>query len=439
MIVVVSVSMVSVYALSPKVVSVSMGMFHGLALKDDGTVWTWGAPYAGGAGIELNNDKSASNILSQIPITNVTALCAATDNNLALKNDGTVWTWGYNEEGQLGDGTYIDSSVPVRVKGLVNITAIGGNYDSHIALRTDGTVWTWGDGLTGQLGDGTTGTLQPNGGLADGVIADDYRKNVPFRVNISGVKAVAAGWGYSLALKHDGTVWGWGDNQQGQLGTGYLNNIIPYPVQVLGISNVSMIAAGYDSVLALRDDGTIWEWGGIGGMYGNITIMPVPKQVSNLTDFVQISDGNVHFMALAKNGTVSVWGTNMDGEIAGKVSQDFIGYTPLQISMLTNITIIAAGHFNGLALGDDGTIYEWGRNMEGQIDPNSTSLSIHNPFIILKGTGIQSTTNPNTTTTINSPSSTAKNAGINYVSSSIICILAIFIGGTTYILLNKRK
>jgi hypothetical protein len=162
-----------------------------------------------------------------------------------LKNDGTVWAWGYNPDGQLGNRTYSDSNVPVQVLGLTGVTAIAGGGYHSLALKSDGTVWAWGRNDYGQLGNGTNSD-----------------SNVPVQVaNLTRVTAIAGGYGYrSLALKSDGTVWAWGYNYYGERGNGTTaaSNV---PVQVSGLTGVTAIAEGDLHSLALKSDGTIWIWG----------------------------------------------------------------------------------------------------------------------------------------------------------------------------------
>ncbi|MGB9825198.1 MAG: invasin domain 3-containing protein, partial [Desulfofundulus sp.] len=159
--------------------------------------------------------------------------------SLEVKSDGTVWAWGNNNFGQLGDGTTINHATPVQVKNLTGVVAVAAGYYHSLALKSDGTVWAWGSNHYGQLGDGTT--------------TDRY---TPVQVqNLTDVVAVAANDFYSLALKSDGTVWAWGDNSYGRLGDGTTTNRT-VPVQVKNLTSVVAIAAGSWHPLALKSDGT---------------------------------------------------------------------------------------------------------------------------------------------------------------------------------------
>jgi hypothetical protein len=191
-------------------------------------------------------------------LTTVTAISAGQYYSLALKSDGTVWAWGQGLYGQLGDGIFYPDPVdepgqpggvatPVQVSGLTTVTAIACGQSHSLALKSDGTVWAWGFGYFGQLGDG-------NFYLGIGGVA------TPVQVTgLSGVVAIAGGAQHSLALKSDGTVWAWGAGRSGQLGDGNFYTNLPggffggvaTPVQVIGLSAATAIAAGGDNSLAL--------------------------------------------------------------------------------------------------------------------------------------------------------------------------------------------
>jgi len=146
-------------------------------------------------------------------------IAAGGHHTVSLKSDGTVWAWGYNGYGQLGDGTYTDSSPPVQVYGLSGVTAIAAGYYHTVSLKSDGTVWAWGSNDGGQLGDGTT-----------------TQRATPVQViGMSGITTIAAGYWHTVSLKSDGTVWAWGSNGDGELGDGTTTDRYT-PVQVRGLN-----------------------------------------------------------------------------------------------------------------------------------------------------------------------------------------------------------
>jgi len=217
-------------------------------------------------------------------LSNVVRLYANYDYILALKDDGTVWAWGKNQYGQLGDGTNITRYEPVQVKNLSGIVDIIVGKDQNqgdyaIARRHDGTLWAWGRNNNGYLGDGTT--------------EDRY---IPVKLvdenksELNGIISVKLGRNYILALKDDGTVWAWGKNEYGQLGDG-TNTQSLLPKKVNNLSGVITISTGDYHSLALKDDGSIWSWGNNSeGQLGNngVTNSNIPVKVVGLSNVVAI-------------------------------------------------------------------------------------------------------------------------------------------------------
>ncbi|HEY5893493.1 MAG TPA: Ig-like domain-containing protein, partial [Chthoniobacterales bacterium] len=183
----------------------------------------------------------------------VTFVSAGSGHSLALKSDGSVWAWGANGSGQLGNSTPVRSVVPVQVNGWADVIAVvAGDYHSMV-LKADGSVWAWGSNGSGQLGSNTT-----TGSVT------------PVQVNgLTNVVAVAAGSSHSLASKSDGSVWAWGANWSGQLGNNTTTES-PTPIQVSIVGGVSKIAAGSSHTIVLKEDGTLTSWGD--GSFGQLGI-----------------------------------------------------------------------------------------------------------------------------------------------------------------------
>ena len=320
------------------------------ALKSDGTVWAWGAhyyaPYQGYPGMTADEIKRA--LITPVQITglgNVTAIAAGSNADphiLALKDDGTVWAWGNNTYGQLGNGTterYGFSNTLVQVSGLNNVKAIAAGPYHSLALKNDGTVWAWG---WTWLGDGIGEQL------------------TPVQVQgLSNVTAISAGWEYSLVLKNDGTVWAWGGNYNGQLGDGTSEDRNT-PVQVQNLSNVKAIAAGTQLAIALKEDNTVWAWGlNNHGQLGDGTDIDsnTPIQVNGISDVTAIAAKGAFCIALKKDGTVWAWGRNNAGQVGDGTTTD--RNTPIQVQNLSDVTI-EAGMFHGAALKSGGSVWVWG-------------------------------------------------------------------------------
>jgi alpha-tubulin suppressor-like RCC1 family protein len=226
--------------------SIAAGGGHALVLKRDQTVWAWGANGSGQLGDGTTLDRSAP-----VPVRglgSVSAVAGGGSHSLALEADGSLWAWGANDSGQLGDGTTIPSASPVQVGGMGGavVSAVSGGSAHSFALTVDGTVWAWGANGAGQLGDGTTA-----------------QRTAPVRVTgltAAFITAISGGTDHSLALDDGGTVWAWGANDAGQLGDGTTTSRIT-PAPVTGLTNVTAIAATNRRSFALKDDGTVWVWG----------------------------------------------------------------------------------------------------------------------------------------------------------------------------------
>lgn len=266
-------SPVQVTALSG-VTQVAAGNSHVLALKPDGTVVGWGLNNAGQLGT-----TSASSLTTPVAVpalSNVVQVAAGglpgwAGHSVALKKDGTVWTWGYGKHGELSLGVNGSTATPTRVAGLSGIVLIAANGDNTYALKSDDTVYAWGDGGYGQIGN----------------VNAAQNQNTPLKVNISGIVAVNAGGTFAMAIKADGTAWDWGDNNTGQLGDGgTCGKYCTTPVQASGLTSAGWIAGGYVHSLAETTNGSVYGWGSnsyaqLGN--GTTTVAAKPTPVTGVT------------------------------------------------------------------------------------------------------------------------------------------------------------
>jgi alpha-tubulin suppressor-like RCC1 family protein len=329
---------------------------HSIALKSDGTLWAWGDNSSGQLG-----DGTFTNRSTPVRVgtdTNWVAITAGYyRHNLALKSDGTLWAWGDNWDGQLGDGTTADRTTPVRVGTDTNWTAITAGWEYTIALKSDGTLWAWGDNYSGQLGDGTT-----------------VNRTTPVRVGTdTNWVAIEAGGVHTVALKSDGTLWAWGDNYFGQLGDGTTITRTT-PVQIGTDTKWVAISAGWDDTIALKSDGTLWAWGfndcgQLGD--GSTTNRTTPVQIGTDTKWKAIAAGGYHTIALKSDGTLWAWGGNWDGQLGNGSTPNLT--TPVQIGTDTKWSAIAAGGWHTMALKSDGTLWTWGDNEDGQLGDGTTT------------------------------------------------------------------
>ncbi|MBI3510186.1 MAG: T9SS type A sorting domain-containing protein [Bacteroidetes bacterium] len=289
------------------IIAVSGGGGFSIALKNNGTLWAWGDNSTGELG---NGNNASSNIPVQVTnwTTGYVSVDAGFDHLLAIKPDGTVWSWGTNTYGQLGIGNFSNSNVPVHVLGLTGIIAVSAGNGNSLALKNDGTVWAWGLNHSGQLG-----------------IGDTANRNLPVQINITNIISISAGYAHSLFLRNDSTVWGSGWNVYGQLGTG--NNISSNtPVQSTGLSGIISITAGCGHSNALKSDGTIWAWGeNMSGELGDGNgefASNVPVAVAFLNGVSTIGIGGRQSFALKNDGTFWTWGQNNYGQLGNGNTND---------------------------------------------------------------------------------------------------------------------
>ena len=330
---------------------IAAGFNHSVATKQDRSVWAWGLNDSGKLGDGTTTSRNTPVRINGID--QVASVAAGDYHTLALKWDGTVWAWGSNDQGQCGGPSQIGIEVvhyksPVLLSGLDQVIAIAAGCSHTLALRSDGTVWAVGSNSHGQLGDGTT----------------DNRES-PVQVSgVGDVVAIAAGLSHSLALRSDGAVWAWGWNLNGQLGNSSIQTT-PLPVQIDGLSRVTAISARAVCSMALKSDGTVTVWGN-GQM--------APWEVVSLNDVTAIAAGTDHMLALKSDCTVWAWGKNGDGQLGDGTTTS--RPSPVQISGLADVIAVAAGQSHSLALKGEGTqrsLWAWGKNDCGQLGDGTTN------------------------------------------------------------------
>jgi alpha-tubulin suppressor-like RCC1 family protein len=280
------------------------GERHSLAVKTDGTVWGWGDSQYG----KLGNGASSGAVSAPAQIASfsgVVAVAAGYSHSLALKSDGTVWAFGNNSDGQLGDGTTTQRTTPVQVVGLTGVVAIAAGRDTSYALQTDsaggGIIWAWGANSYGQLGDGST-----------------LSRTTPTRVTgLGSVAALAAGFDHAAAVAVDGRVFSWGQNDNGQLGLGTTANQTSAQ-EVRPLLDVRVMGAGGQHTFAVDATARAWGWGQNGGQLGTGEIVAadsVAPERSNLGGALAVAGGDQHTLAIVPDGTVRAFGQNGSGRL----------------------------------------------------------------------------------------------------------------------------
>jgi len=320
--------------------AVSAGGEHSLGLLSNGTVWSWGSNLEGQLGDGTNTSHNEPEQVTAV--SGAKAIAAGGGHSLALLSNGTVMAWGGNESGQLGDGNFqAESTVPVAVKGLTNVKAIAAGATHSLALLNTGTVMAWGDDTSGELGNGTVKT-----------------SDVPVAVKgLTGVIAIAAGDEFSLAVLSNGTVEAWGNNELGQLGNPALGEEEDslLPVAVTGVTGATSVAAGLSHGLALVSGGTVMAWGAdASGQVGNgvlETSARTPAAVGGVSGVSAISAGGMDSAALLASGGVMTWGANTKGTL-GNGTTGNPSDVPVSVGEVKKIAGISTGGAHMLAFGE---------------------------------------------------------------------------------------
>jgi alpha-tubulin suppressor-like RCC1 family protein len=275
-----------------------------LGVRTNGTAWAWGCNNFGRLGDNTTVNKS-SPVSVVGGFTDWCQVSAGGCHSLGVRCNGTLWAWGCNASGQLGDNTIVSKSSPVSVVGgFTDWCQVAGGNAHSLGVRCNGTAWAWGLNSNGQLGDNTAiGKSSPVsvvGGFTDWC-------------------QVSAGRIHSFALRSNSTLWAWGNNSTGALGDNTIT-VRSSPVSVVGgITNWIQVSAGDDHGLALRVDGTAWAWGcNTSGQLGQNTLTSSRSPITvvgGFTDWCQVSAGAVHSLGVRTNGSAWAWGGNINGRL----------------------------------------------------------------------------------------------------------------------------
>ena len=312
--------------------SVSGGLNHTIALRNNGTVMVWGSNQQ----LQLGLGRSVAERLTPTQIQGFSAVSVAAGHafSTALTSDGRVHVWGFDK---------IES--PTAVQGISGVAAIAAGQNDVIALREDGTVWQW---------------------AADG--------GTPERVaGLDSVATIAAGGLHFLALKHNGSIWAWGSNSHGQLGIGSTSNQ-SVPVRVDQIGAAVYISAGFYHSLAITEEGNVFAWGenrhgelGSDASDNSLT----PQAVPRLSDVTQVSAGWGSSMALTADGRLYTWGRGELGQLGRGDSPSFVAApTVVNLPDGSRPVFIDSGVQHNFYLNASGDLSTWGQNNAGQLGTN---------------------------------------------------------------------
>lgn len=341
-----------VYASPSTVIKIEAGEDHSLALAEDGTVWTWGGNFDKALGYDTISGYTTYPAKVN-ELSGIVDIAAGILHSAVLKNNGTVWTWGENANGQLGDGTTTSRYTPVMVQGLSGIVDISCGGKTTLAVKNDGTLWAWGDNSYGQVGDGIDAIVK-----------------TPVQVrDISNLAAIAGGGDHVLALTRDGKVYAWGQNDFGQIGDGTIFNTST-PTYIM--SGASSIEAGMMDSYAIKSDGSAWAWGyNASGQLGDgtYTHKKYPNKMIGILDVKAISGKWSHTIVLKTDGTVWVCGSSMYGQLGDGVTWSSTNKEPLLIPLsgISGARDVSGGSSYTIVLLQDGSVWGCGLDNYGQI------------------------------------------------------------------------
>jgi len=322
------------------------------ATRADGSLWAWGLNTSGQVGDGTVVNKLVPTLVHTTDNV-VSSISPGSDFTTGVKTDGTMWAWGYNNLGQVGDGTTVAKTTPVQIGTATNWHGMNCGDDHTIAIQSNGTIWGWGDNYYGELGDGTT-----------------TGRSSPVQIGTNNDwAAVFAGGTSSMAIKANGTLWAWGENNVGQLGDGTLVDKHS-PVQIGTDNKWVSVGISDDHVMGLKTDGTLWAWGGNykGGLGDGTTVGEnAPQQIGTDNKWIGFRSGLDFTVAEKSDGTLWACGYNGDGELGNSSTTDQL--TLVQTGTDNDWILQTATGGDRLqysyALKSNGTLWAWGSNFSG--------------------------------------------------------------------------
>jgi len=287
--------------------------------------------------------------------------------SFVITSDGDLLAWGNNSSGQLGNGTTIDQYRPVKIMdNVVYVSSATATWEGFaMAIKGNGSLWAWGNNENGQLGDGTRTNWEFDFEIMQRVIVDDNNRLYPVHI-MEDVVSVSSGSNHTVAITSDGSLWAWGSNFTGQLGNGRSgrNAYSLSPIRIIHprriADSVLIISAGSEYTMAIRGDLSLWAWGSNNyGQLGDGTITDRPRPTRVMDDVVAVSAGFMHTMAIRSDG--SLWGWNWFGQLGNGTRETDGGRGETEpIKIMDDVFKVLASGNSTFALGNDGNLWAWG-------------------------------------------------------------------------------
>jgi hypothetical protein len=337
----------------------------------DGNLWTWGTNTNGQLGDGSGTNRST-------PVTTTSGgitwkqVSAGTDHTAAIKTDGTLWTWGRNYGGALGTNNTTNRNTPVTTfAGGTDWKQVSTGNQFTAAIKTDGTLWIWGYNNFGQLGTNA--------------LSNRSTPVTTFAGGTNWQQVSASNASHTAAIKTDGTLWIWGNGGNGQLGTNALSNRSTPVTTFAGGTNWQQVSCDGDATVnghtaAIKTDGTLWTWGtGTSGQLGNNTASGSSTPITTFaggTNWKQVSCGGYHTAAIKTDGTLWTWGRNVNALSAanGQLGDNTSINRSIPVTTFAggnNWKQVDGGRYFTTAIKTDGTLWTWGLNSGGQLGDNT--------------------------------------------------------------------